>query len=1028
MGCHGGLNIPDSQSYNPLLEGNPSPDFAQAFAAGGAAGWVANTGFGYGMDDAATNSELLMIYFTQELGAGSLGAPVTLGEALVNAKQRYLGSVSASGFGVYDEKSMIIATLYGLPMKSVSVPEPKPVVYDTLTLNSGSVEPTDFELDGNVIGSLVGVRYSGMLDQSLNQTDKGDFYSFGIETQALPGRPIQGRGSMGVQAPASYEAYGLRGALLWSASFEDLAGFNPVIARPVWDIDESEPIFEAEGWFPDQFWAANRFGIEERLVVVGGQFSGSQDLGTERLFNSVDLEAIFTHPDLPLAADYLPPAVLGARAVDTGNGGVVFSVKVIDLGVGVERVLVTYEVLNQDGSGFWQSLELAYDPQEETWTGSAAGVTEETPFFVQAMDRAGNVVVNTNNGIFFRGIKDNPITNEVGASHGFTVTTWKDFGDGLGFVPADGIQPEVTLIHTAGSSSINIIQDTCTSPGTELITNVLGQQLAQCSVEFNTQSPGNISVQAYAEITILDLTVSRFTDGLIGNSANALKTYVDARISIQADETSEIGQPQTFTVFVERHDGYQWRPALDGTIVFVTLTNTNGAGYILVKDTCITGTTGGMCSVTIVSNSAGAVIGSAGADIAAGNLVLNRQTDVTATKFFVDATIQIQAASAASGIGEPQTFLITVKENDGSGSGFVPAAGESVTVTLSGSNGAVVQELANTCASTDATGQCTVTFTSNTAGQVTGQAASFIQVSGQSLYRETDGTGGSSGAASITFISGSLNWLKVDSKGNPLGGATFEVCRTHDRFGDIPDECITVLDNDVLMDVAPGDGTIQLEGLKLGTYTVKEAIAPAGYLLDAKEETVILDLVQPGGVIANPWVNLRLMQSKVTSTNTTCEIFASGAAEDLTAVIYGVRQGKINNTAPGVFYYYTFFTAPSSSFTTGVLQTNSDSLFPLFDVQNNDQIRLYNKDCTNATVAYTLDITGEQVILNIQNASPGQEFILSVKYSTSNVVGVPVSKPYPTIHYDYITILDVQDGNGFVEIDRDSDGLNLAPK
>ena len=48
-------------------------------------------------------------------------------EALTNAKIRYASSATYGGFSVYDEKAMIEATLYGLPMSAVSVPDNQPI-------------------------------------------------------------------------------------------------------------------------------------------------------------------------------------------------------------------------------------------------------------------------------------------------------------------------------------------------------------------------------------------------------------------------------------------------------------------------------------------------------------------------------------------------------------------------------------------------------------------------------------------------------------------------------------------------------------------------------------------------------------------------------------------------------------------------------------------------------------------------------------------------------------------------------------
>ncbi len=97
----------------------------------------------------------------------------------------------------------------------------------------------------------------------------------------------------------------------------------------------------------------------------------------------------------------------------------------------------------------------------------------------------------------------------------------------------------------------------------------------------------------------------------------------------------------------------------------------------------------------------------------------------------------------------------------------------------------------------------------------------------------------------------SLTWHKVDNKAQPFGGATFELCRTHDyvngQFVDIRDVCVTVVDNtdgdldagDVDMDGAPGE--FQVSVTVLGRYTLRETVAPPGYGLDP--DTVTVDFI-----------------------------------------------------------------------------------------------------------------------------------------------------------------------------------------
>lgn len=85
---------------------------------------------------------------------------------------------------------------------------------------------------------------------------------------------------------------------------------------------------------------------------------------------------------------------------------------------------------------------------------------------------------------------------------------------------------------------------------------------------------------------------------------------------------------------------------------------------------------------------------------------------------------------------------------------------------------------------------------------------------------------------------GSLQWLKYDGDEHLLGGATFEVCRTHDETGaDIADECGTVRDNAGL-DTDDTAGELSLANLALGTWTVEETDAPNGFVKDSDVETV----------------------------------------------------------------------------------------------------------------------------------------------------------------------------------------------
>src|SRR3989454_1385351 len=364
-----------------------------------------------------------------------------------------------------------------------------------------------------------------------------------------------------------------------------------------------------------------------------------------------------------------------------------------------------------------------------------------------------------------------------------------------------------------------------------------------------------------------------------------------AAITIGPSGVNEVRQPHTFTVHVFREVAGQQLPAPDGTIVTVTLTDTNGASHTLISDNCASpGTVSGLCTVTFTSSTAGTVTGHAAADVHFGPLTFHVETDGNApnsgdaVKVFVDAFIGIAPPFDTNSIQESHTFTVTVKQNSGDGAGFVNVPdGTIVTVTLTDSNGAVHTNVVDTCASPGTSGgTCTVTFTSLTTGTVTGHASVTLNILGVSLSRQTNGIAPNSGDAVKVFVAGSLRWTKVDNANRFLAGATFEVCRTHNynsgagTMDPITPVCVSVVDNGA-RDADADGGEFLLANLVLGRYTVHETAAPPGYQGDPSTQTVDLTLANPNGVIGIAFVNQRPIV-KITGFGYTNE--ASGTPTD----------------------------------------------------------------------------------------------------------------------------------------------------
>src|SRR5262249_23478080 len=144
--------------------------------------------------------------------------------------------------------------------------------------------------------------------------------------------------------------------------------------------------------------------------------------------------------------------------------------------------------------------------------------------------------------------------------------------------------------------------------------------------------------------------------------------------------------------------------------------------------------------------------------------------------------------------------------------GFAPAAGANVTVTLTGAGGATPNPAGPITGTTNAPGQVPGTVPSNKAGAGTGHATATLNGRGVTRTRQTNGQSGNSDDAVKTFVSGSLKWVKRDGSGNLLGGATFQVCATGGTAaspGHTP-LCVTVLDNGPF-DANPTAGLFELD-------------------------------------------------------------------------------------------------------------------------------------------------------------------------------------------------------------------------
>jgi len=320
-----------------------------------------------------------------------------------------------------------------------------------------------------------------------------------------------------------------------------------------------------------------------------------------------------------------------------------------------------------------------------------------------------------------------------------------------------------------------------------------------------------------------------------------------------------------------------WEPAPDGTEIKFTILS--GPAGTLVPTSCAT--VDGACSTNLTSTAAGVHKVEASSAFTENGFSFDVKTDGEsfnsdpAEKTWIDAKIGITPRTDENGIYEPHVLTATVWIDYGNGAGWVYAPNglridfkilpQSTTGTLVG----------DYCITGGGNGACTTTLNSSETGTTVVEASTTITAAvvnpiadpdvpaDQELKIKTDGTletDKNSPPATKTWIDGTLIWEKHDAAGNRLGGATFEVCRTHDYFLSDPGfkpidpDCFDpdILDNDS-RDQDPTDGVFKLTHLRLGRYTVRETIPPENYLADPR--TLVADIKTSAEVFVGPFID-----------------------------------------------------------------------------------------------------------------------------------------------------------------------------
>lgn len=344
-------------------------------------------------DEGTGGTERILGIFAEQLLQGS----VTVGDAHVNSIYTYLNGLGI--MTVYDEKSSIALTLWGLPMYRID-PAVTPAVA-SITIEPLAVEesgPT-FELttvDAAATEPTRTVTTSHSLE--LVETVDGDYYTIEGNFQATPGRPIE---PIVVSELDDRHAYAtgpppVHGVLVKGGAFTDILGWDPRIARPTFEfeIDVSEPQECLPGLWPSELVTVNSIGVET-LVAFAGQFQctdpGPPVTGVQRLGESLTLELL----RCPASSDTDSPVVnsIDLRSIDATT--VEVTVDASDPG-GIARIVVL-----RIGVGVMVSTELSLGdplPTDGSFILTVADVGPDDAFTIQVADGNCNTVSATGKG------------------------------------------------------------------------------------------------------------------------------------------------------------------------------------------------------------------------------------------------------------------------------------------------------------------------------------------------------------------------------------------------------------------------------------------------------------------------------------------------------------------------------------------------------------------------------------------------------------------------------------------------------
>ncbi|GAA1975355.1 hypothetical protein [Microbacterium pumilum] len=377
IGCHAGNNLPAA------YYGQDARDWVDVFS--NAAGYVGNTGYGLANDVTTALSERLLAMYANWIGVQVDGEKVSASEALLYAKQSYLGGLGL--YSGYDEKVLMEAVYYGLPMytfadaattKDAPVPEIPAALEDLQT--SGGLSTAALTLTPS---------FQKRTTQDASGAEVSYLVADGQDPAVISGQPVLPKI---VSQLRPEDGLTPRGALITALTSEVEDGVTPAIAEAGVGTNDTRAT-RTDLAFPSSFATITKQdtpdGPADFLVVTPGRVEAPRGstagTGSFERFTSLDLDVVYGPAD---AADTTPPSV---SAMETSRG--IFSFAVDGTGSAATRGIV---LVQPEGETAWQRLDVSF--ADGTGTATLPQDGRSYRWILQVADAAGNVVVDTDRG------------------------------------------------------------------------------------------------------------------------------------------------------------------------------------------------------------------------------------------------------------------------------------------------------------------------------------------------------------------------------------------------------------------------------------------------------------------------------------------------------------------------------------------------------------------------------------------------------------------------------------------------------